>query len=322
MISITINILTFAVGLALLVYGSNLLIHACVRISSLFNLTPLFIGTIFVAFGTSMPEFGVSVIAALRNQDAIALGNVVGSNIANIGLVLGLCGFLMPLSVDKTIFKKELPIMLASTVLLYWFSLDCIISRAESFILIVCFIAFCFISYRGAKGQKAAAGELEGFKLKKILAKTDRKSTVAVLSIISLLLVIFGANLMVRSGVFLARTFGVSSWLIAMTVFAVGTSLPELAASLTASLKKVPSISVGNIVGSNIFNILLIIGIAGLIRPIRIYNPTIFLFEFPVLLVFSVFLFIFMRLRYRISRVEGLFLLLGYMVFLVVLIIK
>ena len=307
--------LLLVVGLAILVLSADWLIQASVKLSVLFKLTPLFIGLVVVAFGTSAPEAGVGIVAAIKNAKQIALGNIVGSNISNVGLILGLCALVFPLKVNKNIFKRELPIMIFSVLLLYVLCfLGQGISRLDGAILIICFLLFCFISYRGAK-EFFDFDEVDDFKFRKIFQRTNSRLFIFALALLSLIGIVIGADLMVRGGVKLAGIFGISPWIIGITIFAIGTSLPELVASLTASFRKVPSISVGNIVGSNIFNILFVLGIVALIRPIEI-EPSVLRFEFPILFIFSISLFIVMRTKYQITRKEGLVLFLGYLTFL------
>jgi cation:H+ antiporter len=285
-----------------------------VKISRLFGLSSLFIGLILVAFGTSAPEAGVGIIAALKDQKQIALGNIVGSNISNIGLILGICAMLGSLKVEKSIFKRELPMMIISGVLLYILSLDRIISRLDGIIFLGCFVIFFFLSYKGAR-TPSQLKEVEDLPLRKLLQNTRSRLVIFTVIAVSIAGVVWGADLMVKSGVALAKIFGISSWIIGVTVFAVGTSLPELAASLTAYFKKLPSISIGNIVGSNIFNVFFVLGIVALIRPIEIH-PSILSFELPVMILFSFILLIFMRTGYRINRWEGVGLFLAYAAFI------
>jgi len=259
-------------------------------------------------------------MAALRNQKGLALGTILGSNIANIGLVLGLCAFFRPLKVDKSIFKREAPFLLFSVILFYLLSLDRMLSRLDGLIFILTFIVFCFISYFGSK-KSFSPKEIENFKVKNFFNKLTTCPQVLLIIFLSLAGVVYGADLMIRGGVSLAKVFGLTPWVIGITVFALGTSLPELATSLTASIKKVPSISVGNIVGSNICNILLVSGIVAVIRPINL-DPSILNFEAPALIIFTFLFFTLMRTGYRISRIEGLVMFLGYLGFLVSVIIK
>jgi len=312
-----INILLLFLGSAILIFSSDWLIQGSVKLSILFKLTPLFIGLVVVAFGTSTPEAGVGIMAAIRDYKSIALGTVVGSNIANIGLILGSCALYKPFVVDKSVFKREMPIMLSSAALLYLLSLDLWLSRLDGVIFILFFIFFCRVSYKGAK-KSTISKEIAEFKLKKLLKRTKSPYLVLLLALFSLFGIVIGADMMVRSGSALARIFGISPWMISVTIFAVGTSLPELSASLTAVFKKVPSISFGNIIGSNIFNILLILGIVALIRPINI-SEAILKFELPALIIFSLSLLIAAKTDYRISRKEGIALFLGYFIFIFLL---
>jgi cation:H+ antiporter len=318
---IALNISLFIFGLILLIISADWLINSSVKLSFLYRLTPLFIGAVIVAFGTSAPEAGVGIMAALRNEKAIALGNIVGSNIANIGLVLGICSLFRPLTVNnKDIFRRELPILVFSGVLLYGLSWDLVISRIDGLILLIIFTVFCIFSYMKAK-KKEVDQELEGFKFKDALQKTNSAGRVIVIVLLSLIGVVIGADCMVRGGSRLAVVLGVSPWIIAITVFAIGTSLPELAASFAAVFKKVPSISVGNIIGSNIFNILFVLGIVSLIRPISLPQSLLY-FEFPVMIVFSLILFTVLKTAYKITRWEGLFMVCGYIAFLFFLLRK
>jgi len=251
-------------GLMVLVIAANWLVQSSVKLSFLLRLTPLFVGMVLVAFGTSAPEAGVGIMAVLKNQKSIALGNIIGSNIANIGLILGICALIQPLKINKRVFKREMPIMVGSTFLVYLLSRDLLISRIDGLVLIICFIGFCFVAYQGGK-EPIVSEEIAGFKFQAIIQKTNSRVKVLIIILLSLVGLVWGADLMVKGGVALATIFKISPWIIGLTVFAVGTSLPELAASLTASLRKVSSISVGNIIGSNIFNLLLILGVISIL---------------------------------------------------------
>ena len=312
MAAIALNIILFIFGLALLIISADWLINSSVKLSFLYRLTPLFIGAVVVAFGTSAPEAGVGIMAAVRNEKAIALGNVVGSNIANIGLVLGICSLLKPLSVNnKDIFRRELPVLILSGLLLYGLSWDLVISRIDGLILLIVFSIFCVFSYIQAK-KKEVDQELEGFKFKNVIQKTNSTGKVIAIILLSIIGVVVGADCMVRGGSSLAVILGVSPWIIAITVFAIGTSLPELAASFAAVFKKVPTISVGNVIGSNIINILLILGISGIIYPLSTKKNTVWK-EIPFSLLAAVLLlvlcndFMLDKTSGYISRSDGIF---------------
>ena len=307
-------------GLILLVFATDWLIQGCVRFSRLLKLSPLFVGIVLVAFGTSVPELGVGVIAAAKGQSIIGLGNVLGSNIANIGLIIGLCALLWPVDVvNRNIFKREMLLMLISVPFLFVLTLDLVISRFDALLLLLLFGVFCTVSYKGAR-EGYDEKELEGFELKRLLKNANSKISSLVI-VISLAGVVLGADLMLRGGINIATIFGINPWFIAVTVFAVGTSLPELAASLVASAKKLHSISVGNIVGSNVFNILFILGIVALIQPI-VLPASILKFELPAVFLFSLALLIVMKTAYKVTRSEGLFLFLSYIAFIVLLIMR
>jgi len=316
----TTSIILFIIGLVLLIVSSNWLIQASVKLSLLFKLTPLFIGAVLIAVGTSAPEAGVGIMAAIRDQKGLALGNIIGSNIANIGLILGLCAIFRPLKIDKSIFKREVPFLLFSVFLFYFLSRDLVISCRDGVVLVSVFIIFCFVSYFGSK-KTFNLDEIKSFKINRSIDKNTTYWQVFLIVLLSLAGVVYGADLMIRGGVDLAKIFGLSPWIIGITVFAIGTSLPELVTSLTASIKKVPSISVGNIIGSNICNIFLVLGLVAIIKPINI-EPSILSFEMPALVVFTLLFFTLMHTGYKISRNEGLIMFLGYIVFLVTLIIK
>ncbi len=318
--SLVYNFFVFLLGLLVLAVSSDYLIKTSVRLAHLLRLTTLFVGLILVAFGTSLPEGSVSITAVIKQYKDIALGNIIGSNIANIGLVLGISGLLRPLKTSSSLFKREIPIMLVCPLLLFWFCWDGMISRLEGAVFIAGFIFFCILAYRGSK----IIQEVENtpvFTPPRFLARINSRFITFILFGACLIFVIFSANLMVNSGVNIAQSFGISPWIIGLTIFSVGTSLPELAASVSASLKNVSSISIGNVVGSNIFNILLVLGIVSIIEPITV-NRAILNFELPLLIVFSVILTIFLGTNNRLSRLEASLFLMFYAIFIVLLFIK
>ncbi|MFQ5681197.1 MAG: calcium/sodium antiporter [Candidatus Omnitrophota bacterium] len=310
--------LVLVCGLVVLVVSARWFIQGCVRACGIFRLTPLFIGLVLVAAGTSVPELAVGLTAVLKGQRGIALGNVLGSNVCNIGLILGLCAFFRPLSVDRGIFKREAPALILSLVLFYLLGRDLVIGRIDGALFILAFVVFCFVSYFGSRRSFDSAGT-EEVRLSEWLQRLRTWPLVMLVILPSLAGVGLGAELMVRGGVSLARAFGVRPWIIAITVFALGTSLPELATSLTASFKKASDISVGNIIGSNIFNVLLVLGLVAVVRPITV-EPSVLRFEFPFLFLLTVFLTALMRRRYRLGRREGLAMLLLYIGFLLTLV--
>ncbi len=279
--------------------------------AKLLGISPLIIGLTVIGFGTSAPELVVSMSAAIKKVDDIALGNIIGSNIANIGLVLGLSALISPLKVKPDILKRELPIMILVSAVMYLMSLDLQISFIEGAILFAGIILFNGLSYyftkRESGANKVRSPESIGTRKRQILLIT-----------VGLVGIIGGAQLMVRSAIFIAKEFGISELVIGLTLVALGTSLPELAVSSVAAYRKEPEISIGDVIGSNIFNILMVIGVVAMISPLKV-SSEILRFEFPVLLIFGIALVPLMRTGWVISRIEGAILIAGYLSFVIYL---
>lgn len=316
-----LNITVFCLAIYVLFRSSDWLIHTSVKLAFLFRMSPLFIALIFIAFGTSAPEAAVGIISSIENKGDIALGNIVGSSIANIGLILGVSALIKPVKIDPKIFKREIPLVVFAAIALYIFCLDLEISRIEGVLFLLCFAAFCVLAYNDPYFREENKEEVNDFKIKKTVDKLKSKRVVLLVFIAALLFVMLAANIMINSGVKIANFFKISPWIIGITLFAVGTSVPEMAISWMASLKKLPSISVGNVIGSDIFNILFVMGIAALIRPIAI-NPSILTFELPMMLIFILALTLFMSTGHIIKRREGLILVTAYAFFILILFLR
>ncbi|MFH1454588.1 MAG: calcium/sodium antiporter [Armatimonadota bacterium] len=319
--SLILNIIIFAIALYLLFLASDWLIHSSVKMAMLLRLSPLFIGLIFIAFGTSAPEAAVGIIASIENQGDIALGDIVGSSIANIGLVLGIAALIKPIKIDPKIFRREVPLVVFAAIVLFIFCMDLEISRIEGLLFLLCFIIFCVFAYNDPYYKQESKEELKDFKPRKFIEKLNSKRVVSLAFFAALLFVVLATNIMINSGVEIAKYFKISPWIIGLTLFAIGTSIPELAITWTAVMKKVPSISVGNIIGSDIFNILFVLGIAALIRPITI-NPDVLIFELPIMLVFILALALFMSTGHILKRIEGAILLSAYVLFIIILFLR
>ncbi len=313
MIELLFNIFLFLVGLFLLIYSADWLIQTSVKFSLLAHLTPLFIGLIIIAFGTSAPELGVGVVAAVKNKKLIALGNVIGSNIANIGLILGICLLFQPIKIDEKIFKNEFPVMVGAVFLLYILSRDLILTRGDGIIFLIIFFCFCIFSYKKAR-KEFKLEEVKEFKLNKYLRKIKSKKITFLFLILSLAGLIEGADLMIKGATALAKILKINLWIIGIIIFAIGTSLPELVASLTASLKGIPAISIGNIIGSNIFNILFILGTVSLIKPIPL-SSSFLKFEYKMLFLFSLMPLLGIKSK-KLSRLEGAIFFISYLIFI------
>ncbi|MBF8276698.1 MAG: hypothetical protein HW390_1771 [Candidatus Brocadiaceae bacterium] len=310
----TLQIVLLFVGLVGLYYGAEWLVTGAARFAHALHIKPVVIGLTIVAFGTSMPELVTSVIAGIKHFNDIAVGNIVGSNIANIALILGLSAIVRPLKIDMNLLNRDMPVMIGCACFLYFISWDGVLSRWEGVALFVGIVAYTFYVYIAAiSGSKAAASEHPEVE-ELIRTAHDGLMKDVILIIVGLVALVAGAHLLVHAAVYIAKVMGISELVIGLTVIAVGTSLPELATSVVASIRKQADISVGNIVGSNIFNILAVLGVAAMIQPILV-NPISLRLDMPVMLFFSIFLVPIITWKFVISRLQGLFLLSGYGVY-------
>lgn len=311
------SVILVILGLALLVVGGDFLVRASVGLSFKLKISKLVIGMTVVSFATSAPELLVSLQAALDGVPDIALGNVIGSNIANIGLVLGITAIISPLIVDEDFYKLNWPMMMLASFALYIFlKNDKVLSAIEGLIMFVALIVFLIILIRNSR--KSA--------LKNIEEVDDALAEVSNFKIIVWLLIgaaglYFGSEWLVDGAKQLATTVGISDYAISVTVIAIGTSVPELAASVIAALKAEKAISLGNLIGSNIFNIASVLGLTAIVTPIEVNpnTPEILSTNIFWMIGFAAILIPMMLLpkRFEIGRLKGAILLGGYIVFIV-----
>ena len=253
-------------GLVLLFFGADWLVQGAVTLALHLGLSPLIVGLTVVALGTSVPEALVSVQAALGHQGGIALGNVIGSNILNIALILGLSSLILPLKVDSRIVKADVPLLTGATFMLVVLLEDFHISRMEGAFLLLCIVFYVTGNIMTVKRTSPEEDKIEGMEIPEDSGKTLwRDVGFLILGIVTLG---FGANFLVTGAVDLARIFGLSEALIGLTIVSIGTGTPELATALMATFRKTPELAIGNAVGSNIFNIMFVLGIAGLVAPL------------------------------------------------------
>lgn len=302
-------IIKLLAGFFLLFFGGDWLVDGGIALARKFRISSLVIGMTIVAFGTSAPELLVSMISAIKGSAGIAMGNVLGSNIANIGLILGLTAILCPIPTQNTKILANGLVMIFASVILLIFSLNSGISRLEGLVLFAGIILFTTISI--SKGRSTSAGQETQ---EVVQGKVKSIAAAILLIILACFMLAFGADFMVDGATVLARSMGVSDKVIGLTIVALGTSLPELAASIAAAIKKEMDISIGNIIGSNIFNILCVLGVSGSIRPITFeyaqYNA-----DFIIMLGFSAALLIFVqpwKSQGRLGRIAGIILFLAY----------
>ena len=305
--------LAILVGLALLSIGAEALVRGSAALALRLGITPLVVGLTVVAFGTSSPELVVSVKASLDGNGAIALGNVVGSNICNIALILGVSALIKPVRIEAQVIRREIPVLIFASILLWAMLAGGELQRWMGLLLTVGLVAYIAFSYGGARAEKNEAVREEFAEA--LPAPEARRAWVDVLFVlVGLAMLLFGANLFVDGAVAVAERFGVSQAVIGLTIVAVGTSLPELATSIVAAFKGEGDIAVGNAVGSSIFNILCILGVAALIRPMA--TTGISMVDLAVMTACAVLVMPMMRSGFCLNRWEGIFLLAVYVGYL------
>lgn len=290
-----LNILFIVIGIVLVLWGADRLTDGAVAVAEKMKMPQIVIGLTIVAMGTSMPEFCVSLISALKGTSDLAVGNIVGSNIFNTLLIVGVSALVAPMSIMKTTVRKDIPFALVASVLLLIMCLDGDISRIDAAILFVMFLIFMYITLRGAKVQGTDVEEKE----KKPMATW--LSVVWIL--VGLACLIGGSNLFVDGATAVATKLGVSEAVIGLTIVAGGTSLPELATSVVSARKGNSGIAIGNVLGSNVFNILAILGLTGVISPMTLKGITMTDLSMMVISIILIWLFSFTK--YKIERWEG-----------------
>ncbi|MGQ9887654.1 MAG: calcium/sodium antiporter [Aggregatilineales bacterium] len=306
-----------ALGLAGLFFGGEWLVRGSSRLARSFGIPPLIIGLTVVAFGTSAPELMVSLSAALGASSDIALGNVIGSNIANIGLILGLSALLFPIVVHIELVRREIPIMIVLSAATALMMGDGEVSRLDGLLLLAGFVGFNLLMYRETMRERQA-NQLSDADLAEGAENSApiNRLHAALLIVVGIALLVAGARLTVDNAVILARSVGVSELFIGLTLVAVGTSLPELATSLVAALRRQNDIAVGNVIGSNGFNLLLILGMTAVVRPVPA-SAEVIAFDAPIMVGFALLALLFAA-NQRVSRWEAGALLAAYVGFTVV----
>lgn len=299
----------FVIGLVVLVVAADLLVRGASSLARQLGVSPVVIGLTVVAFGTSAPELVVSLSAALRGAEGadIAIGNVVGSNIFNVGVILGLSALVLPLTVKPRLVRVDCPLLLVSTLALLGFAWDGAITRIEAGLLLVGFGVSLWFTFRDSGVDEAPGPEAQESAPRPV----DSKARNVVLVTLGLGGLLLGGHLVVTGAVEIARRLGVSEFVIGLTIVAAGTSLPELATSVVATTRGQPDLAVGNVVGSNIFNLLLILGVTGVVAPLPV-RASLYGFDFPVLLGFTAATWPILGIGERVGRKKGMLLVLAY----------
>lgn len=305
--NVVVQLLFLVIGFVMLVKGADWFVEGASKVAEKFGIPQLVIGLTIVAIGTSLPEAAVSTSAALKGSAEITIGNVVGSNIMNILLILGVTSVISPLAVQKSTIKYELPMVIGATVLLAFLELfDGTVGRIDGIILLAGLVLYLLYLLRMARKGQAAVEEQE----KEQTEKKDNMIKLILLILVGGVMIVWGSDITVNAATELARIFGMSERLIGLTIVAFGTSLPELVTSATAALKGKADIAVGNIVGSNLFNILFVVGIAATITPV-IYEAAFFI-DTIVCIATAVLLWVCVIRKQKLERHGGVILLVGY----------
>lgn len=324
----TLNIVLCLIGFLMLYFGAEWLVKGASSLARALGITPVVIGLTVVAFGTSAPELVVSLVSSIQDKSMIAVGNVVGSNICNIALVLGLSAVFQPITSHRSVVRRDIPLMLAVSFYLLILSYNSVLGRLEGATLFGGIILYTFFNYSIAmrESKKGAVGveilEELGFEEVEFVESRARQAAYVIVGILG---VVFGAQLVVDSAVKIMTVLGVSEKFIGLTIVAFGTSLPELATSVVAAIRKEMDISIGNLVGSNVFNILSVLGAASLVRPIPIPGGFVesgLIIDYFVMMFTSILPWFMMRRTDTVSRANGAFLLLCYVGYVVYLILR
>ncbi len=306
-----LQVLLLVIGIIVVIKGADWLTSGAVGMAERIGVPQIIIGLTIVAMGTSMPEFFVSLMSAINGTPDLAVGNIVGSNIFNALLIVGCAAMVAPIAIQRTTVKKDIPVAVFASLLLMGMTLDGQISRIDAAILFVIFLAYLWITLRGAKTEGGSSQEEEKKPMPVLKA--------GILVIIGLACLIFGSDVFVDNATAIAHAMGISDAVIGLTIVAGGTSLPELATSVVAAKKGNSGIAIGNVLGSNVFNILMILGVTGLITPMTISGITIV--DLSMMVISMILLWLFSFTKYRIERWEGVLLaaiFIGYISWLVV----
>jgi cation:H+ antiporter len=323
-----LDVASLVAGAVLLYFGAEWLVAGAAGLASSLGVRPLIVGLTVVAYGTSAPELVVSMSAGLSGQSGIALGNVVGSNIANLALILGAAALIRPARVDPTLIRRELPVLVATTAVLPLALINGVVGRPEGAALLAVALGYSVWMIRssgvGSAGEASAVAEAAAIAGGVVDADAPAAAVVsrarlALRAVAGLALLVGGGYLLVEGAVGVARSLGMSERVIGLTIVAIGTSLPELATSLVAASRGHADIAVGNVIGSNIFNVLLILGATAVVAPIPAALSSVTL-DLAMLGGITGFAVVVMATRRRVTRVEATVMLLSYVAFLIALV--
>jgi cation:H+ antiporter len=312
MASLAVNVALLVLGIGVLYFGAEWLVRGSTRLAGSLGVSPMVVGLTVVSFGTSAPELVVCIVAALGGNADLAIGNVLGSNLANIGLILGLTSLVRPLDVQSRVVWREMPVLMLVTLAIYPLAWDHTLGKLDGVLLLLALCAYLVFVFQSVETEAPEiVGEYEAF----MKASADHAASLHVADVVLIMggsaALVLGGYAIVAGAVQVAAALGVPQMVIGLTVVAVGTSLPELATSLVAAARGEADIAVGNVIGSNIFNITAILGAASVLAPMRV-PATVLRRELPALVLMSALLFPVLRTGWRIRRWEGAILVAAY----------
>lgn len=326
-----LDLVLFVIGLALLCFGAEWLVKGASSLARSLGVTPIVIGLTVVAFGTSAPELVVSLVSVLQGKSMIAVGNVLGSNICNIALVLGMAAFLRPITSTRSVVTRDIPVMLGISAVLFFLLLNSELGRIEGVLLFGGVIAYTCVNYKlaksGARVASAGTAESTGSLEDDVdeIGDVISRPRQLILLVAGIVGVVAGAKVLIDAAIDIMDVLGVSQKFIGLTIVAFGTSLPELATSVVAAIRKEMDISIGNLVGSNVFNILCVLGATAAVRPIPIPGGFIeswLWIDYCAMLFVSLLPLVMMRKSSTVSRLDGAVFLLFYGAYLSYLIVR
>lgn len=300
----------FMAGLIFLFAGGHFLVEGSSRLARILGINPIIVGLTIVALGTSMPEFLVSMLAAIRGKTDVALGNIIGSNVSNIGLILGVSALARPIDINLKLLKFEVPLLVATSLYFWLICANQVLSRLDGLSLLIGFGVYLFIVISGAR--KKNSSDVHEEKFKPLPENRQRIISNGVFIVAGIAGLTFGADWIVDSASEMSRRYGVPELVLGLTIVAVGTSLPELATSLVAAIKKEGDISVGNIIGSNIFNMMAIAGPSALVHPLPVAQE-LRVNHLPIMVGLTLIMVPLLRTGRKLNRLEGAFLLIAYL---------
>lgn len=314
-----VAIVILVAGFILLVKGADYFVEGSASVARKLRIPSLIIGMTIVAMGTSLPECSVSIIASINGSNSLSISNAVGSNIFNLMVVCGVCSLFLPLVVSKETLKRDFPISILCAVFLFIFGFTSMtLGRTEGIVLLVLFAAFLFVMVRNAMKSRADSSKSQEGKENKEEDISGVKCAIFIVG--GILAIKFGGDFVVDGATTIARSIGITETVIGLTVVALGTSLPELVTSIVAARKKEMDMAVGNVIGSNIFNILIVLGIAATISPIRFLTEN--MIDVIVLIVFSIIVWLFVWTKKQLDKKEGIIMLIMYVAYTAYILVR